>query len=451
MVDEGLPKDGFAVPLRLHNVLLALAGRLDDSALSEARELVARSHLDDAAELAVGALIAGRIMVRPGEQRELALVLEMSRSDAALADQLTVGDSVPGYTHRFSRDNDPDAGIAEALDRTLQVLPDVRSVHAVWRNTPAGSVPGPLPQRVVLIEIGPEAHPPAVAFRVADALRRSGIRAVVEVTGPSAERTEYHEAALATATPVWLASSQATSEGSGSKSRSRSPRKTTAGTARARAEEPRPAAHAAVAAPEQPHTPEPQSGQHAWIEPEPGPVEIPQARAGGSRSVVEVEPERVAVTPDEAPVVEAAEPVAPVAADVPEVVPAAGAEPAPEPAARPETAEQVEEAPTPPATPERQKPSFSADELAELENRVAETTEMSAEEVAQLRAAIAEDSERGREIAGLASSMVDLPELNLDDPQLSDRDRQLLRELHAELAERERAEAARSNNGAERP
>ncbi|EHK83688.1 hypothetical protein SZMC14600_18824, partial [Saccharomonospora azurea SZMC 14600] len=126
-------------------------------------------------------------------------------------------------------------------------------------------------------------------------------------------------------------------------------------------------------------------------------------------------------------------------------------EPAPEPATRPETAEQVEEAPTPPATPERQKPSFSADELAELENRVAETTEMSAEEVAQLRAAIAEDSERGREIAGLASSMVDLPELNLDDPQLSDRDRQLLRELHAELAERERAEAARSNNGAERP
>ncbi|MGW9309405.1 hypothetical protein ACWGPQ_15510 [Saccharomonospora azurea] len=451
MVDEGLPKDGFAVPLRLHNVLLALAGRLDDSALSEARELVARSHLDDAAELAVGALIAGRIMVRPGEQRELALVLEMSRSDAALADQLTVGDSVPGYTHRFSRDNDPDAGIAEALDRTLQVLPDVRSVHAVWRNTPAGSVPGPLPQRVVLIEIGPEAHPPAVAFRVADALRRSGIRAVVEVTGPSAERTEYHEAALATATPVWLASSQATSEGSGSKSRSRSPRKTTAGTARARAEEPRPAAHAAVAAPEQPHTPEPQSGQHAWIEPEPGPVEIPQARAGGSRSVVEVEPERVAVTPDEAPVVEAAEPVAPVAADVPEVVPAAASEPASEPAARPETAEQVEEVPTPPATPERQKPSFSADELAELENRVAETTEMSAEEVAQLRAAIAEDSERGREIAGLASSMVDLPELNLDDPQLSDRDRQLLRELHAELAERERAEAARSNNGAERP
>ncbi len=107
----------------------------------------------------------------------------------------------------------------------------------------------------------------------------------------------------------------------------------------------------------------------------------------------------------------------------------------------------MEELPTP--REEAEKPSFSAEELAELENRVAETTEMSPEEVAQLRAAIAEDSEKGREIAGLSASMVELPELDLDDPQLSERDRQLLRELHAELAERERAEAARAN-GAER-
>ncbi|WP_197321781.1 hypothetical protein [Saccharomonospora sp. NB11] len=441
MVDEGLPKDGFAVPLRLHNVLLALAGRLDDSALSEARELVARSHLDDAAELAVGALIAGRIMVRPSEQRELALVLEMSRSDAALADQLTVGDSVPGFTHRFSRDNDPDAGIAEALDRTLQVLPDVRSVHAVWRNTPAGSVPGPLPQRVVLIEIGPEAHPPAVAFRVDDALRRGGIRAVVEVTGPSAERTEYHEAALASAAPVWLASGQAGAEGSNSKSRPRSSRKSASGAARA--EGPRTPAHAIA----EPPAAEPQqSGQHVLAESESTPVAIPQAREGGSRSIATFEVEHPVAAGDT------------VDAGATPSVEAAAVETAERPeSAVVETAEAVQTAapeaePTPePSRREKEKPSFSADELAELENRVAETTEMSPEEVAQLRAAIAEDSERGREIAGLASSMVELPELNLDDPQLSDRDRQLLRELHAELAERERAEAARTNNGAERP
>src|SRR5690606_117330 len=175
--------DGFGVPLRLYNVLLGLAGRLDDSALSEARELVARSHLDDAAELTVGSLNAGRIPVRPSEQRELAQLLEMTRSEPALADQLTVVDDIAAAEHRFSRENEPDAGIGEALDRVLRVLPDLRSVHAVWRNTPAGSVPGPLPQRVVLVDIGPEAHPPAVAFRVADALRKAGIAAVVEVTG----------------------------------------------------------------------------------------------------------------------------------------------------------------------------------------------------------------------------------------------------------------------------
>jgi hypothetical protein len=55
----GSAGDGLAVPLRLHNLLLALAGRTDDSALSEARELVARSHLDEAAELTAGTLIAG--------------------------------------------------------------------------------------------------------------------------------------------------------------------------------------------------------------------------------------------------------------------------------------------------------------------------------------------------------------------------------------------------------
>ncbi|PRX44768.1 hypothetical protein B0I33_111284 [Prauserella shujinwangii] len=360
-VHDGLPKDGFAVPLRLHNVLLAMAGRLDDTALTESRELVARSHLDDSIELAAGALIAGRIMVRPAEQREIALVLEMSRSDATLADQLTVGDAVPGYTHRFSSENEPERGVAEALDRTLQVLPDLRSVHAVWRNTPAGSVPGPLPQRVVLVEIGPEGHPPAVAFRVDTALRRAGIRAVVEVTGPGAERTDYHEAALAAATPVWLASAQPDGGAGGG-------------------------SHALRAV----------SGSSA-------PHAVAELPSAGAHAVRE----------------DPAEPVP---------------EPVPEP--RPETVAE--------AAPE-----------ADHEDRTASTTEMTGDEVAQLRAALAEDPEKGRMIAGATSirsdDIVELPELDLDDPQLSERDRQLLRELHAELAERERAEAARSRmNGVTR-
>jgi hypothetical protein len=337
-VHDGIAADGFAVPLRLHNLLLALAGRLDDSALSEARELTARARLDEAAELVTGALIAGRLPVREIEQHELGLILELSRSDATLADHLTADDAEAdnGVLHRFTGDNYPEEGIAEALDRTLQVLPDLRSVHAVWRNTPAGSVPGPLPQRVVLVEIGPEGNPPAVAYRVDVALRRAGIRVVVEVTGPGAERARYHDQALDSATAVWLA---------GSAVQSRAPR---------------------------PPAVDDHSGRHVAVNAtaSPEPVEASTKGPGhkfGPR------------------------------ADGPEA------------------------------------------------DRAERTMDLTSAEVAQLRAALAEDDEtRGKANASAIvgpDEVIEIPELDLDDPQLSERDRQLLRELHAELAERERVEA----------
>ncbi|MEV5721482.1 hypothetical protein AB0L41_47150 [Amycolatopsis mediterranei] len=360
-VHDGPPMDGFSVPLRLHNLLLALAGRIDDSALTEARELIARAHIDEAVELTTGTLIAGRIPVSSAEQRELALVLEMSRSDATLANDLLVDEAEPVSTHRFTGENSPEFGIAEALDRTLQVLPDVRSVHAVWRNTPAGSVPGALPQRVVLVELGPEGNPPAVAFRVDTALRRAGIHSVVEVSGPGVAHSEYHQAASAAASPAWVTGS------------------TTSSSSSYRSEPVKPPA---------PVTPEPLS-------------------ESGSRHSM-----RSSGTTTAPP-----EPVAPV---VPIVSP-----PAPEPPRK-----------------------------ARSETRAERTADLTPAEVAQLRQALAEDPEKGREIAAGKPSMhevVELPALDLDDPSLSERDRALLRELHAELAERERAEAAKMRlNGASR-
>ncbi|MFB9691304.1 hypothetical protein [Amycolatopsis plumensis] len=360
-VHDGPPMDGFSVPLRLHNLLLALAGRIDDSALTEARELIARAHIDEAVELTTGTLIAGRIPVSSAEQRELALVLEMSRSDATLANDLLVDETEPVNTHRFSGDNAPEFGIAEALDRTLQVLPDVRSVHAVWRNTPAGSVPGALPQRVVLVELGPEGNPPAVAFRVDTALRRAGIHSVVEVSGPGVAHSEYHQAASAAASPAWVTGS------------------TTSSSSSYRSEPVKPPA---------PVTPE------------------PVAESGSRHSM------RSSSTTTAPP-----EPVAPV---VPIVSP-------------------------PAAEPPRK---------ARSETRAERTADLTPAEVAQLRQALAEDPEKGREIAAGKPSMhevVELPALDLDDPSLSERDRALLRELHAELAERERAEAAKMRlNGASR-
>jgi hypothetical protein len=89
------------------------------------------------------------------------------------------------------------------------------------------------------------------------------------------------------------------------------------------------------------------------------------------------------------------------------------------------------------------------------ETRAERTSELTSAEVTQLRRALAEDPEKGRElVAGKPGlhEVVELPALDLDDPALSERDRALLRELHAELAERERVEAAkiRATNGASR-
>ncbi len=362
-VHDGPPMDGFSVPLRLHNLLLALAGRIDDSALTEARELIARAHIDEAVELTTGTLIAGKIPVSSTEQRELALVLEMSRSDATLANDLIVEEDESVLTHRFTGDNQPEFGLAEALDRTLQVLPDVRSVHAVWRNTPAGSVPGALPQRVVLVEIGPEGNPPAVAFRVDTALRRAGIRSVVEVAGPGVARSAYHQAASAVASPVWVTGSAHSSD----------------------------------------FRPEP-------VKPPPAPAPAPAA--------VPEPPSRHGLRP----VSNNPEPIAPVVPIVQQTQPQASSD---------------------------QPPRKSR-----AESRAERTADLTPAEVAQLRQALKEDPEKGREIATGKPSMhevVELPALDLDDPSLSERDRALLRELHAELAERERAEAAKIRlNGASR-
>ncbi|MFJ9781659.1 hypothetical protein ACIRSS_18880 [Amycolatopsis sp. NPDC101161] len=370
-VHDGPPMDGFSVPLRLHNLLLALAGRIDDSALTEARELIARAHIDEAVELTTGTLIAGRIPVSSAEQRELALVLEMSRSDATLANDLLVDEAEPINAHRFTGENSPEFGIAEALDRTLQVLPDVRSVHAVWRNTPAGSVPGALPQRVVLVELGPEGNPPAVAFRVDTALRRAGIHSVVEVSGPGVAHSEYHQAAAAAASPAWVTGNTTSS--------------------------------ASAYRPSEPVKPP------AVVKAE------PVAESSGSRH--SIRSSTATTTPPE--------PVAP-------VVPIVSPPPAPEP-------------------PRQSRADRSSDRT---ETRAERTADLTPAEVAQLRQALAEDPEKGREIAAGKPSMhevVELPALDLDDPSLSERDRALLRELHAELAERERAEAAKMRlNGASR-
>ncbi|QFZ16287.1 hypothetical protein [Saccharothrix syringae] len=201
-----MTNDGVGLPVRLHDLLLALAGRVDDDALTQARELLAVAELDRAVEFLVGCLLAGRIPVSPEERREVGGLLAEVRSDPSLADRLFAVEQVPVPRHRFTAESDPADGLGEVLGKTLSALPDVRGVRATWRSSPAGATPGPLPQRVVLVDVGPAGFAPATAYRVDTVLRRAGIRAAVEVLTVGTPLGEYHAAATTTAREVFFPS-----------------------------------------------------------------------------------------------------------------------------------------------------------------------------------------------------------------------------------------------------
>ena len=195
------------LPVRLHDLLLALAGRVDDDALSQARELLAVAEPDRAVELVVGCLLAGRIAVTDAERGQISDLLDELNSSRALADLLNAVDTLPVPRHRFSAESDPVGGIAEALTKVVTSLPDIRSVMCVWRSTPSGASPGPLPQRLVLVDIGPQGYAPATAYRIERSLRRAGVSAAVEVLRPATQLSDYHAAAVTTAREVKFSSS----------------------------------------------------------------------------------------------------------------------------------------------------------------------------------------------------------------------------------------------------
>lgn len=200
--------DRIALPIRVHDFLLACAGRIDDDALTDARELLAVAELDRAVDLLTASLVAGRIPMNADERDELRDLVHAVRSSPALVDRIIVNDNTMSPRHRFTTgvmdDPAPDGGVLEAVARVIEVLPDIRALSCVWRATPAGAVAGPVPQRMVLVEVGPDGFPPSTSYRVEQALRRAGIRASVEVIQAGTEVTDYHQDALAVARRVLL-------------------------------------------------------------------------------------------------------------------------------------------------------------------------------------------------------------------------------------------------------
>jgi hypothetical protein len=193
--------DRIALPIRVHEFLLACAGRIDDDALTDARELLAVAELDRAVELLTASLVAGRIPVTADERDMLLELVDAVRSAPALVDRIIVDDNARPPRHRFTTgamdDPSPETGVLDAVARVIEVLPDIRSLSCVWRTTPAGAPAGPVPQRLVLVETGPDGFAPSTAYRVEQALRRAGIRAAVEVVEAGSELSDYHGDALA--------------------------------------------------------------------------------------------------------------------------------------------------------------------------------------------------------------------------------------------------------------
>jgi hypothetical protein len=199
-------RPGVALPIRIHELLLGLAGRLDDDALADARQMLASAELDRSLEFVAGCLAAGGVVLSGTQHKELEELFASTYLDPSVVERMPARDDVPAYRHRFAvgavNGIEPDYGVPETIRPVLDVLPDVRSVWCVWRLTPAGPVSGPVPHRVVLVGVGPGGFAPATAYRVEYALRRAGVRASVEVLVDGGQQTDYHQEAMRCARQV---------------------------------------------------------------------------------------------------------------------------------------------------------------------------------------------------------------------------------------------------------
>lgn len=190
--------DSVAAAPTAHELLLALAGWVDDDLLATGRELVAVGEEARALELLVASLAAERAGLPEPVRADLvdaAVALRVEpHADRALPPGVPPGETA----HRFTAGAGP-ADVAERIAGIAADLPVVaRSgarVSLVWRLTPSGAAPGPLPHPVLLAAVQGDGPVEVLAYQLGAALARAGVPASVEAFVEGTTLPPYHLAA----------------------------------------------------------------------------------------------------------------------------------------------------------------------------------------------------------------------------------------------------------------
>jgi hypothetical protein len=179
-----------------HDLLLALAGRVDDDLLRWARELVALGEDARAVEMLTASMVAARVVLPPQVHSALVAVAHSTRTDLGPAASLPQPRPEDGTEHRFAPPGGHDPVAGAVLEFPARPLTGC-SVLLARRLTPAGAAPGPLPHPVVLVRVHDRTrHAEVLAYQLGAALDRAGAPASVEVLPADGPVPGYHAAAL---------------------------------------------------------------------------------------------------------------------------------------------------------------------------------------------------------------------------------------------------------------
>jgi hypothetical protein len=130
--------DETTAPASPHELLLRLAGRVDDDLLADARELVAVGEDGHALELLTAALTADGTALPAPVRAELVASARAARID--LDAETALAPAAPDTTaHRFASTAGADVAVVAATRELPGRLTDGIRLRLAWRQTPAGS------------------------------------------------------------------------------------------------------------------------------------------------------------------------------------------------------------------------------------------------------------------------------------------------------------------------